>query len=61
MKKKLIAVMLVLAMTLALGGMEASAETAKHERVYVQDKNEDRLYTEAGVRPIWKWKSYCFS
>ena len=27
--------MLVLAMTLALGGMEASAETAKHERVYV--------------------------
>ena len=35
MKKKLIAVMLVLAMTLALGGMEASAETAKHERVYV--------------------------
>ena len=35
MKKKLIAMMLVLAMMLALGSIGASAETAKHERVYV--------------------------
>ena len=35
MKKKIIALLLVLSMTIAMGGMAASAEPAKHERVYV--------------------------
>ena len=35
MKKKTIALLLVLSMTIAMGGMAASAEPAKHERVYV--------------------------
>ena len=51
MKKKIIALLLVLSMTIAMGGMAASAELAKHERVYiVADSNGSVLSLTDSIR-----------